>query len=119
MVTEVKLINSSHNTIFASASVTERKDDDKVRLSCSASSPERCYHRMKWLYKGQDVAEDKDMETSQSDCSAAVTFHTTDPKMSKDPDVFTCEGTDYNGKVQQFTFSRQSSGEKTGENKMN
>lgn len=100
--------------------MTEHEDDDKVRLSCSALSPRWCSHRVKWLYEGNDVAEDKDMETSQSDCLAAVTFHTADPKMSKHPDVFTCEMTNvHNGKVEQFTFSRQSSREKTGENTMN
>ncbi|KAM8725448.1 uncharacterized protein AB9X84_002243 [Acanthopagrus schlegelii] len=98
--------------------VTEHEDGEKVTLSGSGFSRGQCNHRMKWLYEGKYVPEGQDMETTQLSCSAAVTFHAADLKMSKHPDVFTCEVTDIsNGKVQRFTFSRQSSGEETGDEK--
>ncbi|XP_036942473.1 uncharacterized protein LOC119012600 isoform X1 [Acanthopagrus latus] len=106
------------NVDLSVITMTEHEDGEKVTLSCSGFSRGQCNHRMKWLYEGKYVPEGQDMETTQLRCSAAVTFHAADLKMSKHPDVFTCEVTEVsNGKVQRFTFSRQSSGEVTGDEK--
>ncbi|XP_045917387.1 uncharacterized protein LOC123978262 [Micropterus dolomieu] len=98
--------------------MTERKVADKVTLWCSVLKYEQsCSHTVKWLYEGKDVDKDnKDMKTSQSVCYAAVSF--LDSHFSyKSKSNLKCEVTDgYSGKVQLFTFSPQSSGEKTGEN---
>ncbi|XP_045898207.1 uncharacterized protein LOC123965986, partial [Micropterus dolomieu] len=98
--------------------MTEHKDADEVTLTCSVSTHgQSCRHTVKWLYEGKDVDKDnKDMKTSQSVCYAAVSF--LDSHFSyKSKSNLKCEVTDgYSGKVQLFTFSPQSSGEKTGEN---
>ncbi|XP_044025102.1 uncharacterized protein LOC122863066 isoform X2 [Siniperca chuatsi] len=93
--------------------MTEHKDPDKVTLTCSVLTSGQCGHTVKWLYEGKDVAEgNKDMETSQTDCYASVSFldsHFIYTSRSK----LKCEVTDtYSGKVQQFPFSSQSAGEK-------
>ncbi|XP_030262011.1 uncharacterized protein LOC115574551 [Sparus aurata] len=94
--------------------MTEHQEADDWTLNCSASYHGWCRHTVKLLYEGKEVAEDEDMTTSQTNCSAAVTFY--DPKKSKHNESFECEVTEiFTGKVQQFTFSRQSSGEKTGD----
>ncbi|XP_044025101.1 uncharacterized protein LOC122863066 isoform X1 [Siniperca chuatsi] len=96
--------------------MTEHKDPDKVTLTCSVLTSGQCGHTVKWLYEGKDVAEgNKDMETSQTDCYASVSFldsHFIYTSRSK----LKCEVTDtYSGKVQQFPFSSQSAGEKPGD----
>ncbi|XP_038583666.1 uncharacterized protein LOC119909491 [Micropterus salmoides] len=98
--------------------MTEHKDTDKVTLTCFVLIYEQfCRHTVKWLYEGKDVDKDnKDMKTSQSGCYATVSF--LDSHFSnKSKSNLTCKVTDgYSGKVQLFTFSPQSSCEKTGEN---
>ncbi|XP_038582287.1 uncharacterized protein LOC119908572, partial [Micropterus salmoides] len=93
--------------------MTERKDADKVTLNCSVSTHERYRrHTVKWLYEGKDVDKDnKDMNTSQSDCYATVSFLDSH-FVNKSKSNLKCEVTDiYSGKVQLFTFSPQSSEE--------
>ncbi|XP_045917559.1 uncharacterized protein LOC123978362 [Micropterus dolomieu] len=97
--------------------MTERKDADKETLWCSVLKYRQfCSHTVKWLYEGKDVDKDnKDMKTWQADCYAAVSF--LDSHFSyKSKSNLKCEVTDGDsGKVQLFTFSPQSSGEKTGD----
>ncbi|XP_045917580.1 uncharacterized protein LOC123978375, partial [Micropterus dolomieu] len=89
--------------------MTERKDADEVTLNCSVSTYGECEHTVKWLYEGKDV--DKDMKTSQSGCYATVSF--LDSHFSSKSNL-KCEVSDiFSGNVQLFTFSPQSSGEKT------
>ncbi|XP_071324193.1 uncharacterized protein [Trachinotus anak] len=67
-----------------------------------------CRHTVKWLFEGKDVNKVIKPQTSQPGCSAKVTRN----KKSKDPELFKCEVVDnHSGKVQQFIFSPQSSGE--------
>ena len=97
--------------------MTEQKDADEVTLTCSVLTYGQCRHTVKWLYEGKDVDKDnKDMKTSQAGCYATVSF--LDSHFShKSKSNLKCEVTDgSSGKVQLFTFSPQSSGEKTGEN---
>ncbi|XP_044025141.1 uncharacterized protein LOC122863080 isoform X2 [Siniperca chuatsi] len=92
--------------------MTEHEDPDKVTFTCSVSTYVGCRHTVKWLYEGKDVDKDnKDMKTSQSDCTVTVTFLTSYVKQkSKYQELFKCEVTDiYSGKVQRFPFSPQSS----------
>ncbi|KAG8011489.1 hypothetical protein GBF38_006307, partial [Nibea albiflora] len=89
--------------------VTEHRISDQVTLNCSLSEHGWCRHTVKWLYEGKNVDEGNRDLKSKSSCSVSVTFLTSYLKQS-----FKCEVTDVStGAVQQFTFSRQSSGEKT------
>ncbi|XP_044025079.1 uncharacterized protein LOC122863058 isoform X2 [Siniperca chuatsi] len=95
--------------------MTEHKDPDKVTLNCSVSTFEPCGHTVKWLYASQDVAKDnKDLVTSQSLCSASVSFLTSHYIHTSRSNFLTCEVTDGN-KVQLFPFRLQPSGDKPGE----
>ncbi|XP_038583671.1 uncharacterized protein LOC119909496 [Micropterus salmoides] len=96
--------------------MTEHQDGDKVTLNCSVLTHKQfCRHTVKWLYEGKDVDKDnKDMKTSQSVCYTTVSFPDSH-FINKSKSNLTCEVTDRNSrKVQLFTFSPQSSGEKTG-----
>ncbi|XP_078030266.1 uncharacterized protein LOC144466591 [Epinephelus lanceolatus] len=93
--------------------MTERQDTDWVIFFCSVWTYEQCPHTVKWLYEGNQ----NDLETSQSTCSASVTFTTSDYNQKlKYSELLKCEVTDGHTKeVHQFTFSPpQSSGEKPG-----
>ncbi|XP_040920995.1 uncharacterized protein LOC121200029 [Toxotes jaculatrix] len=102
--------------LLSVVTMTGRKDDDKVTLSCSESTHDRCRHTVKWLYESKTVDKgNKDIETqSQSVCSATVTFPSSYLKKPKYDELFKCEVTDgYSKEVKLFTFSPQSSGEDT------
>ncbi|XP_049445734.1 probable serine/threonine-protein kinase dyrk2 isoform X1 [Epinephelus fuscoguttatus] len=94
--------------------MTERQDTDRVILNCSVwIYGHICTHKVKWLYEG----DQNDLETSQSTCSASVTFTTSDYNQKlKYSEFLKCEVTDgHTEEVHQFTFSPpQSSGEKPG-----
>ncbi|XP_049445790.1 uncharacterized protein LOC125896882 [Epinephelus fuscoguttatus] len=93
--------------------MTERQDTDEVTLNCSVRTYERCPHTVKWLFQGQDVDKDnKDIKTSQSPCSASVTFLTSLYIYTSRYKLFTCAVTD-GDRVQVFPFRSQSSGEDT------
>ncbi|XP_033973062.1 uncharacterized protein LOC117471941 isoform X2 [Trematomus bernacchii] len=91
--------------------MTEHQDNDEVTLLCSVKTYERCELTVKWLLQGQDVDKDhRDMTTSQSLCSASVTFPTSLFSYTTRSELFTCEVTDKNTRdVQVFLFSPQSS----------
>ncbi|XP_078030106.1 uncharacterized protein LOC117270626 isoform X2 [Epinephelus lanceolatus] len=93
--------------------MTEHNNADEVTLTCSVRTYERCTHKVKW--QGQDVAEDdQHMRTSQSPCSASVTFLTSVYIYTSRYKLFKCAVTD-GDRVQVFPFRSQSSGEKPGE----
>ncbi|XP_078030103.1 uncharacterized protein LOC144466542 isoform X2 [Epinephelus lanceolatus] len=95
--------------------MTEHNDTDEVTLTCSVRTYERCTHTVKWLFQGQDVAEDdQHMRTSQSLCSASVTFLTSLYIYTSRYNFLKCAVTD-GDRVQVFPFRSQSSGEKPGE----
>ncbi|XP_075940369.1 uncharacterized protein LOC142942080 isoform X2 [Anarhichas minor] len=58
--------------VLSVINMMEHTFDDTVFLSCSAFTHTECKHRVEWLYEGNE----KDVETSQSDCSATVIFKT-------------------------------------------
>ncbi|KAL7388554.1 hypothetical protein ABVT39_016126 [Epinephelus coioides] len=90
----------------------EQKDTDEVTLNCSVRTYRQCPHTVKWLFQGQDVDKDnKDIKTSQSLCSASVTFLTSLYIYTSRYKLFTCAVTD-GDRVQVFPFRSQSSGEK-------
>ncbi|XP_045917538.1 uncharacterized protein LOC123978352 [Micropterus dolomieu] len=96
--------------------MTEHKEDDKVTLTCSVSTYERCTTTVKWLFKGKEVDKDnQDLKTSQSPCSVSVSFLTSHFIHTLKHNVLKCEVTNGN-KVQEFPFRRQPTGEdkKTG-----
>ncbi|XP_075939689.1 uncharacterized protein LOC142941599 [Anarhichas minor] len=94
--------------------MTEHEEDNKVTLRCSVSTYEY-EHRVKWLLQGQDVDEDhRDFKTSQSYCSASLTFPTSHFIYTLRFNSFKCKVT-RGDKVQQFSFRNSPSGEKTGD----
>ncbi|XP_050927624.1 uncharacterized protein LOC127142636 [Lates calcarifer] len=95
--------------------MTEHEDRDQVTLYCSVRTYDHCIHTVKWLYEGKDVAtDDKGLWTSSSSCRASVTFLTSHYIYKSTSKLFSCEVTDGNNR-QQFTFSLQSSPEKSGD----
>ncbi|XP_033986514.1 uncharacterized protein LOC117482516 isoform X1 [Trematomus bernacchii] len=96
--------------------MTEHQDNDEVTLHCSVKRYGGCRHPVKWLLQGQDVDKDhRDIKTSQSLCSASVTFLTSLFSNTPRSELFTCEVTDENTREEhQFPFSPQSSGEDAG-----
>ncbi|KAM6905810.1 uncharacterized protein PEZ65_017148 isoform 2-T2 [Lycodopsis pacificus] len=95
--------------------MTEHEDGDEVTLSCSVSTYGECFHTVKWLLQGPDVEEDnKDLNPSQSFCSASLTFLTSHFIYTSRFNSFQCEVT-RGDKVQQFSFTNSPSGEKTGD----
>ncbi|XP_039637302.1 uncharacterized protein LOC120546441 [Perca fluviatilis] len=92
--------------------MAEQKNDDTVTVFCSVSG--YCDHSVKWLYEG----DKSDVETTQLDCSANVTFTTSHlHQKSKYYELLKCEVTNVViGEVQLFTFIHpQSSSEKPGD----
>ncbi|XP_033979728.1 uncharacterized protein LOC117477184 isoform X2 [Trematomus bernacchii] len=93
--------------------MTEHQDNDEVTLDCSVVPYRRCDHRVKWLLQGRDVDKDhREIKTSQSPCSASVTFLTSLFSYTSRSELFTCEVT-YRSNV--WTFSPQSSGAAIGQ----
>ncbi|XP_033994321.1 uncharacterized protein LOC117489243 isoform X2 [Trematomus bernacchii] len=92
--------------------MTEHQDNDEVMLDCSVKRYGRCDHSVKWLLQGQDVDKDhREKKTSQSLCSASVTFLTSLFSYTSGSELFTCEVTDtFTGEEHLFLFSPQSSG---------
>ncbi|XP_026173948.1 uncharacterized protein LOC113136962 [Mastacembelus armatus] len=92
--------------------MTEQKLHDNVTFSCQVFRHDHCYQSVKWVYQDKEVNS-----TSQRSCSDTVTFPTSDVDQdSKFYESLKCKVTDpFSGKVQQFIFSPQSSGEETGE----
>ncbi|XP_039638041.1 uncharacterized protein LOC120546869 isoform X5 [Perca fluviatilis] len=99
--------------ILSVVTMTEHQDSDEVTLNCSVSTYERCKHKVKWLFQGQDVdkLKNQQMKTSQSPCNASVTFPTSHFIYTSRFQLFRCEVTE-GDKVKEFPFSPQSSGEK-------
>ncbi|XP_050927637.1 uncharacterized protein LOC108887450 isoform X1 [Lates calcarifer] len=107
--------NSRSVVHLSVVTMTEQKNRDQVTLYCSVRTRYHCRHTVKWLYEGKDVAtDDKGLWTSSSSCRASVTFLTSRYIYKSTSKLFSCEVTDvYN--EQQFTFSLQSSPEKSGD----
>ncbi|XP_037606287.1 uncharacterized protein LOC119476807 isoform X2 [Sebastes umbrosus] len=93
--------------------MTEQKNSDEVTLNCSVSTYDQCRHTVKWLFQRQDVDEDGgDLKTSQSLCSASVTFRTSHYIQTSSYQSLKCNVTDrFTGTPQLFPF--RLSGEET------
>ncbi|XP_033986517.1 uncharacterized protein LOC117482517 isoform X2 [Trematomus bernacchii] len=92
--------------------MTEHQDNDEVTLNCSVLTYGNCTHSVKWLLQGRDVAKDhREMNTSQSSCSASVTFltsHFSNTSRFK----FKCNVTDENTREEHlFPYRPLSSGQ--------
>ncbi|XP_039454615.1 uncharacterized protein LOC120433106 [Oreochromis aureus] len=118
---KVKETPSKHTLVHQSQvhlsviTLTEHKDTDKVTLSCSVVTHAECHHTVKWLLKGQAVdKENKQIVTSQTDCSTTVSILKYYYLYSSRHKILKCEVTDAKtGKVQLFTFSHQTSDDTT------
>ncbi|XP_026174243.1 uncharacterized protein LOC113137081 isoform X2 [Mastacembelus armatus] len=97
--------------------MTEQKLHDKVTFSCQVFRHDHCHQSVKWLFQDKDVDQNnKEFQTSQTDCYATVTFLDSHFIYSSRFKLFKCEVTNTDsGKVQKFSFRRQSSGEETGQ----
>ncbi|CAI5684415.1 unnamed protein product [Oreochromis niloticus] len=93
--------------------LTEHQDTEKVKLSCSVVTHSECHHTVKWLLRDQDVdKENKQIVTSQTDCSTNVSVPKSHFLHSSTDKILKCEVTDTkSGRVQVFTFSHQTSGD--------
>ncbi|XP_056261006.1 uncharacterized protein LOC130187420 isoform X2 [Seriola aureovittata] len=95
--------------------ITEQKDGDVVKFTCSVSMDGDCKHSVKWLYQGKDVGKGhRDFLTSQSLCSVSVSFQTSHYIYGSGYKIFSCNVTDDNNE-QQLTFPIQASPEESGE----
>ncbi|XP_027140069.1 uncharacterized protein LOC109140068 [Larimichthys crocea] len=106
-------IHSWYDVDLFVVTMTEHKINDQVVLNCSGWTYYElwCVQTVKWLFEGKDVDEDhKDLQTSQSDCSASVTFTTSHFIHTSNSDLLTCEVT-HGDKVQLFPFRLQPSGD--------
>uniref|UniRef100_A0AAX7SXR8 Ig-like domain-containing protein n=2 Tax=Astatotilapia calliptera TaxID=8154 RepID=A0AAX7SXR8_ASTCA len=91
-------------------SMTEHKKADEVTLNCSVWTYERCKHKVKWIHISEALDRDySNLKTSESSCSAAVTF-LNDAYSHISTCDFNCSVTTEDNKEQLFTFSTQSSG---------
>lgn len=79
--------------------MTEHKRDDKVMLLCFVLTYQNC-KPVEWLYEGNN----KDTETSQYPCSAAVTLTS-----HLNRELLKCKVTDsmYTVRVKKFSFTPQ------------
>lgn len=79
--------------LFFFSSVSERKEGNMVTLTCSVSMYEQCWYTVKWLYEDKSTDNNnKGLKTSQSACSASVTFTTShNVYTSKNYDLFKCQ----------------------------
>ncbi|XP_025755064.1 uncharacterized protein LOC102078668 isoform X2 [Oreochromis niloticus] len=90
--------------------VTEQKKADQLTLNCSVQVYGWCKYKVKWIHNS--VALDRDhskFKTSQSSCSATVTFLKLQYSQISSSD-FKCNITTEENKKQLFTFSTRSSG---------
>lgn len=92
--------------------MTEQKKADEVTLNCSVSIYERCKHKVKWIHNSEALDKDYlNLKTSESSCSATVTFLNLAYTHILTYD-FNCSVTTEENKEQLFTFSAQSLGKK-------
>nr|XP_033934160.1 uncharacterized protein LOC117442270 isoform X3 [Pseudochaenichthys georgianus] len=103
------------DVLLSVVSMTEHQDNDEVTLRCSVETRRGCGLSVKWLLQGRDVDRDhREIKTSQSPCSASVTFLTSLFSHTTRSEFFTCAVTDGDtGEVRLFPLSPQSSGDAT------
>ncbi|KAL3979415.1 hypothetical protein ACER0C_017965 [Sarotherodon galilaeus] len=112
-----KIQNQDIPAFLYLVNMTAHKDKNTVTLSCSVLKYGECQYTVKWLYKDEDIDNNaKDFKTSQSTCSASVTFPTShNVYTSENYEVFKCQVR--KGKaMQQFPFRNHPLSDQTGEN---
>ncbi|XP_005929991.1 uncharacterized protein LOC102314672 [Haplochromis burtoni] len=93
--------------------MTEKKNADEVTLSCSVLTFDWCRHKVKWIHNSEALDRDySNLKTSESSCSATVTF-LNDAYTHISTYDFNCSVTTEGKKEQLFTFSTQSSGKES------
>ncbi|XP_026173734.1 uncharacterized protein LOC113136855 isoform X9 [Mastacembelus armatus] len=109
--------DSESEVVLSVVTMTEQKLHDKVTFRCQVFIYDECDQSVKWLFQDKDVDQNnKDFQTSQTVCYATVTFLDSHFIYSSRFKLFKCEVTNTDsGKVQKFSFRRQSSGEETGQ----
>ncbi|XP_030261947.1 uncharacterized protein LOC115574504 [Sparus aurata] len=105
--------HTDFNVFLSVITMTEHQNHNEVTLKCSLLRHGPCKHKVKWLYEGQNVDEDR-VDDSKPGCSVTHSFSESSTKLkSKLRELFKCELTNLESKsVETFSFSRQSSGEK-------
>uniref|UniRef100_A0AAZ1XRB0 Ig-like domain-containing protein n=1 Tax=Oreochromis aureus TaxID=47969 RepID=A0AAZ1XRB0_OREAU len=89
--------------------MTEQKSRDQVTLNCSVQVHGHCEHKVKWIHYSEALNRDySNIKTSQSSCSATVTFVNSLYSHISNSD-FKCNVTTEDDKEQLFTFSPHSS----------
>ncbi|XP_028460449.1 uncharacterized protein LOC114572867 [Perca flavescens] len=118
--------NNGGDTIDLSVvTITEEKDGDIVTFNCSVTSYDGCPHTVKWLYEGKkndfEDPDDRGVTTSQSGCSATVSFPTSRfLHVSKTYELLKCKVTDgYVPTIKVFPFSPPQSSAGTGWSALN
>ncbi|XP_047243276.1 uncharacterized protein LOC124881647 isoform X2 [Girardinichthys multiradiatus] len=113
------LTDQKHDLMKVDLSVitmTEQRNNEQVTFNCSVSRYTYCRHKVVWLFEGKEKIS-SDMNVSAS-CSTAVTISTSHLHQNSSQEFYKllkCKVTDgYNKKYFLFTFSHQSSVEKTG-----
>ncbi|XP_026196651.1 uncharacterized protein LOC113149040 [Anabas testudineus] len=111
------LQQGQNSVVFLSViNLTKHEKLGNVTLNCSVRTYGDCRHKVKWLLRDEEVDKEHiETETQQSTCSSSMTFETSHVMhMSMKDNLLKCNVTDsYTRAVQQFTFSSQSSSEKT------
>lgn len=98
--------------------MTEQKEHQQVTVNCSVRRFAKCKHTVKWLYQGVDIDPDhKDLKTSQSDCSASVTFTTSHSVNTKNDQTLKCRVTK-RGMMKEISFRKSPGSNNTGDNMM-
>ncbi|XP_034059094.1 uncharacterized protein LOC117537825 isoform X2 [Gymnodraco acuticeps] len=98
------------DVILSVVSMTEYQVNDEVTLRCSVETDGWC-DPVKWLLQGRDVDKyQREIKTSQSPCSASVTFLTSHFSYTTRSELLSCEVTNgFTGEEHLFPFSPQSS----------
>ncbi|XP_028253300.1 uncharacterized protein LOC114428793 isoform X3 [Parambassis ranga] len=106
---------SDSSAVFLSlAVVTEQRDQQQVTVNCSVKRYVECRHTVKWFYQGEDIDPDhKDLKTSESDCSASVTFATSHSVNTKTSETLKCRVTKGTA-VKEVSFRKRPGRDNTG-----
>ncbi|XP_067338494.1 uncharacterized protein [Channa argus] len=92
--------------------MTEQKHSDKILIYCNVSTRIDSKPSVKWLFQGKHVNH-SDVSASPTKYYAAVSLPDSHFTSSSVLNSLKCEVTDPDGKVQQFPFRLQSSGDHT------
>ncbi|XP_028253542.1 uncharacterized protein LOC114428933 isoform X2 [Parambassis ranga] len=109
-------VNGSNSSalFLALAVVTEQRDQQQVTVNCSVKRYVECRHTVKWFYQGKDIDPDhKDLKTSESDCSASVTFATSHSVNTKTSETLKCRVTKGTA-VKEVSFRKHPGSDNTG-----